>query len=122
MVEGTSFLIWASTHSFDSLTCGVLKRWLAEGDEVLSGPPEGSSQLSPCSSRQRFFCISPAGRSLGSELSHRAALARSCSPRLSAVVPSHKVRPGLCPEELRAAIMTDPSPHPSLLRPCFVLS
>lgn len=55
MVERMSFLIWASTLSFDSLTCGVLKRWLTEGDE------EGSSQLSPCSSRPLFFCISPAG-------------------------------------------------------------
>lgn len=64
MVEGMSFLIWASTLSFDSLTCGVLKRWLTEGDE------EGSNQLSPCSSRPPFFCISPAGRSLGSELLH----------------------------------------------------
>lgn len=69
MVEKMSFLIWARTLSFDSLTCGVLKRGLAEGDKVLSGPPEGSSQVSSCSSRPPFFCISTAGRSLGSELS-----------------------------------------------------
>lgn len=84
-VGGCPSLLWASTLSFDSLSCGVCPAevWLAKGDEVLSGPsclecPEGSSQLSLRSSRPPFFCISPARRSLGSELSHGAALARSC--------------------------------------------
>lgn len=124
---GGPFLTGASILSFDGLICGVCPGQvrLAEGDEILSGPSAWTVLKAHVSRAPVVLGPLSSASHLLEEAWIQSFPVGLLWPGLASPACLQQYHPspqglwsGLCPEEVRAAMMTDPSPHLSLLRSC----